>query len=55
MNIWDERDDSGELYNEELHGFNCSCSTVRVIKCKKLRYAEHVARMEGGLLSNFNR
>ena len=33
-------------HNEELHSFYRSPNIVRVIKFRKLRWAEHVARME---------
>ena len=34
--------------NEELHSFYRSPNIVRVIKCRRLRWAGHVARMEEG-------
>ena len=34
-----------KLHNEELHGLYCSPSTVRVIKSRRIGWAEHVARM----------
>jgi hypothetical protein len=34
-----------KLHNEELHGFYCSPSIVRVIKARRMRWAGHVARM----------
>ena len=34
------------LYNEELHNQYRSPNTVRLIKCRKLRWAGHVAEME---------
>jgi len=46
-----KRDENGEwrrLHNEELHGLYRSPSIVRVIKSTRLRWAGHVARMEGG-------
>ena len=46
-----KRDENGEwrrLHNEELHSLYRSSSIVREIKCRKLRWAGHVARMEEG-------
>jgi hypothetical protein len=37
-----------KLHNEELHGLYSSPSIVNVIKARKMRWAEHVARMGGG-------
>jgi hypothetical protein len=34
-----------KLYNEELHGLYSSPSIVRVIKARRMRWAEHLARM----------
>jgi hypothetical protein len=34
-----------KLHNEELHGLYSSPSIVRVIKSRRMRWAEHVARM----------
>jgi hypothetical protein len=34
-----------KLHNEELHGLYFSSSIVRVIKARRRRWAEHVARM----------
>jgi hypothetical protein len=34
-----------KLYNEELHGLYSSPSIVRVIKARRMRWAEHVPRM----------
>jgi hypothetical protein len=34
-----------KLHNEELHGLYSSSSIVRVIKARRIRWAEHVARM----------
>jgi len=45
---WDEV--TGEwrkLHNEELNDLYTSPSIVRVIKSKRMRWAEHVARMGG--------
>ena len=36
------------LHNEELHCLYRSPNIVRVIKSRRLRWAGHVARMEGG-------
>ena len=36
------------LHNEEPHSLYHSSNTVRVIKAGRLRWADHVARMEGG-------
>jgi hypothetical protein len=36
------------LYNEELHSLHRSSNIVRVIKSRRLRSAEHLARMEEG-------
>ena len=44
-------DENGEwrrLHNEELHSLYRSPNIVRVIKSRRLRWAGHVARMEGG-------
>ena len=44
-----KRDENGEwrrLLNEELHSLYRSPNIVRVIKSSRLRWAEHVARME---------
>ena len=35
-----------KLHNEELNDLYCSPSLVRVIKWRRMRWAEHVARME---------
>ena len=46
-----KRDENGEwrrLHNEELYNLYRSPNIVRVIKCRILRYAGHVARMEEG-------
>jgi hypothetical protein len=37
-----------KLHNEELHSLYSSTNIVRVIKSRRLRWAEHVARMEEG-------
>jgi hypothetical protein len=36
---------SRKLHNEELHGLYSSPSIVRVIKARRMRWAEHMARM----------
>ena len=44
-----KRDENGEgrrLHNEELHSLYRSPNIVRVIKSRRLRWAENVARME---------
>jgi hypothetical protein len=35
----------GKLYNEELHHLYSSPSIIRIIKSRRMRWAEHVARM----------
>ena len=42
----DENGEWRKLHNEELHSLYRSPRIVRVIKCRKLRWAGHVARME---------
>ena len=45
-----KRDENGKwrrLHNEELHSLYRSPNIVRVIKSRRLRWAGHVARMEG--------
>jgi hypothetical protein len=34
-----------KLHNEELHGLYSSPSIIRVIKSRRMKWAEHVARM----------
>jgi hypothetical protein len=34
-----------QLHNEELHNLYSSPSIIRIIKSRKMRWAEHVARM----------
>jgi hypothetical protein len=34
-----------KLHNEELHGLYSSPSIIRVIKARRMRWAEHVARI----------
>ena len=36
-----------KLHNEELYGLYCSLNIIRVIKSIRMRWAGHVARMEG--------
>ena len=46
-----KRDKNGEwrrLHNEEIHSLYRSPNIVRLIKSRRLRWAEHVARMEEG-------
>jgi hypothetical protein len=35
-----------KLHNEELHTLYCSPSIIRMIKSRRVRWAENVARME---------
>jgi hypothetical protein len=43
---WDEvKGDWRKLHNEELHGLYSSPIIVRVIKSRRMRWAEHVAHM----------
>jgi hypothetical protein len=35
----------GRLHNEELHDLYCSSDIIRVIKERRMRWAEHVARI----------
>ena len=37
-----------KLYNEELNDLYSSPTIVRVIKSRRMRWAGHVARVEGG-------
>ena len=37
-----------KLHNEELNGLYSSPNIMRVIKSRRMRWAGHVARMEGG-------
>jgi hypothetical protein len=34
-----------KLHNEELHNLYCSRSIIRIIKSRRMRWAEHVARI----------
>jgi len=47
--FWPKRDevtwDYRKLHNEELNDLYCSLNTVRVIKLRRMKWAEHVARM----------
>jgi hypothetical protein len=36
-----------KLRNEELHNLHSSPSKIRIIKSRRMRWAGHVARMEG--------
>jgi hypothetical protein len=36
---------SRKLHNEELHNLYTSPNTIRIIKSRRLRWAEHIARM----------
>jgi hypothetical protein len=48
---WERR----KLHNEELNNLYSSPSTVRVIKLRRMKWAEHVARMgdSGGIYRVF--
>jgi hypothetical protein len=35
------------LHNEETHKFHASPNVIKVIKSRSMRWAGHVARMEG--------
>ena len=51
MNICAQEDANGEwrrLHYEELHSLYSPSIIVRVIKSRRLRWADHVARMEKG-------
>ena len=46
-----KRDENGEwrrIHSEELHSLYRSANIVRVIKFRRLRWADHIARMEEG-------
>ena len=50
-NIWAQEGLNGvwrRLHNEELHSLYRSPHVVRVIKSRRLRWADHVTRMEEG-------
>ena len=50
----DENREWSRLHNEELHSLNSSLNIVRVIKPRRLRWTDHVGRMEEvGVLSKF--
>jgi hypothetical protein len=34
-----------KLYNDELHNLYSSPNTIRMVKSRRMRWAEHVARM----------
>jgi hypothetical protein len=34
-----------KLHNEELHNLNSSLSIIRMIKTRRMRWAEHIARI----------
>jgi hypothetical protein len=36
-----------KLHNEELHNFPSSPNIIRMIKSRRMRWAEHVARIRG--------
>ena len=49
-----KREENGvwrRLHNEEFHSLYSSRNIVRVIKCKRLRWAGHVVRMEEGRIA----
>ena len=39
-----------KLHNEELNDLYCSLNIIRVIKSRRMRWAEHVTRMERGCM-----
>jgi hypothetical protein len=41
----DLTDEWRKLHNEELHDLYSSTSIIRIIKSRRMRWAEHVARM----------
>jgi hypothetical protein len=41
------------LYNDELHDLYSSPNIVRMIKSRRMRWAGHVARMGGEVLTGF--
>jgi hypothetical protein len=42
-----------KLHNDELNDLYCSPNIVRVIKWRRMRWAGHVARMEGEVYTGF--
>jgi len=44
----EETGEWGKIHNEELNDLYCSSNIVRVIKSRRMRWAEHVARMGEG-------
>jgi hypothetical protein len=42
-----------KLHNDELHSLYSSPNIVRVIKSRRMRWAGHVARMEGVVFTRF--
>ena len=44
----DENEEWRRLHNEELHSLYRSPNIVRVIKYRRLKWADHLARMEEG-------
>jgi hypothetical protein len=42
------REEDGNLHNDELHSLYSPSNIVRVIKSRRMRWAEHVARMGEG-------
>ena len=51
----DENSEWRSLYNEELHSLYRSPNIVRVVKSGRLRWAEHVARMEEGSSATYRK
>ena len=50
-NIWVQKDDNGKrrkLHNEKLRSLCLSPNIVKEIKSRRLRWTDHVARMEEG-------
>jgi hypothetical protein len=37
-----------KLHNEEINDLHCSPDIVQMIKSRRMKWAEHVARMEDG-------
>jgi hypothetical protein len=49
MDLKGRKTDCGEkLHNDEFHSLHPSLNIVRVIKSRRMRWAEHVARREEG-------